>query len=123
MITISTDAIKGGESFKEGARQFAMDVYASAPVGTLLSWQLENSSRSTPANYPARRHSNYQGAVTQTNAWHTVYFYLQSIPDLVTYDAQVDRVSLLMAANSFTCDVYYIDNLRAINGIETGEGG
>ena len=117
VITISTNAIKDGESFKEGARQFAMDVYTSAPVGTLLSWQLENSTRSTPGNYPTGRHSNYQGAVTQTNAWHTVYFYLQSVPDPGTYDAQVDRASLLFAANSFTGDVYYIDNLRALNGV------
>lgn len=116
VLELATSAIKDGELFKEGGRLFAMDVYTSAPIGTAISWQLESTAKSLPANYPTGRHSNYQGKVTQTNAWHTVYFYLNSVPDARTFDDQVDRISLLFAANSYTGDVYYMDNLRALNG-------
>jgi len=117
VLQLATSAIKDGESFKEGARLFAMDVYTAAPIGTQISWQLESTSRSTATNYPTGRHSNYVGVTSQTNAWHTVYFYLNAIPDTRTYDDQVDRVSILFNANSNTGDVYYIDNLRALNGV------
>jgi beta-glucanase (GH16 family) len=116
VVFYNTAAIKDGEQFKQGAKLFALDMYTSAPVGTLISWQLESSTKSGANNYPRGRHSNYQGKVTQTNAWHTVYFYLESIPDPNTLDNEVDRVTLLFAANSFTSDVYYIDNLRSLNG-------
>ncbi|MBS1567696.1 MAG: hypothetical protein JST39_25150, partial [Bacteroidetes bacterium] len=116
VLFFTTAAIKDGESFKQGAKLFAMDVYTSAPVGTPISWQLESTAKSTASNYPKGRHSNYQGQVTQTNTWHTIYFYLQSIPDPSTYDSEVDRVTLLFAPNSSTGDVYYIDNLRCLNG-------
>ncbi len=116
VLVFSTAAIKDGESFKQGNRLFAMDLYTTAPVGTVLSWSLESSAKSLPANYPKGRHSNYQGIVAQTNAWQTVYFYLQAIPDPGTLDDEVDRVSLLFAANSTDSSTYYIDNLRAMNG-------
>jgi len=116
VLLFSSAVIKDGEQFKQSQRMFAMDVYTSAPIGTILSWQLESSAKSTPSNYPTGRHSNYQGKVTQTNAWHTVYFYLESIPDPSTYDNEVDRIDYLFAANTTNGDVYYIDNLRALNG-------
>jgi len=120
VVFFTTASIKDGEQFKQNAKLFAMDVYTTAPVGTPISWQLESSAKSNGSNYPRGRHSNYQGKVTQTNAWHTVYFYLDAVPDANTLDAEVDRVVLLFAPNTATNHIYYIDNLRALNGTTSG---
>ncbi|MBO9566718.1 MAG: family 16 glycosylhydrolase [Niastella sp.] len=115
VVFFTTSDIKDGEMYKQGAKLFAMDVYTTAPVGTPISWQLESSAKSNGSNYPRGRHSNYQGKVAQTNAWHTLYFYLDAVPDANTLDAEVDRVVLLFAPNSTTNHVYHIDNLRSLN--------
>lgn len=114
VLSFGTSAVKDGAAFVKGEKVFALDLYTTAPAGTVISWQLEASSVSTPGNYPSGRHSIYQAAVQKTNAWQTLTFTYASAPDPSTPDASVDRVVLLMAPNSSTGDVYYLDNLRTL---------
>ena len=114
-LTLASAAVKDGALYKSGDKVFAMDVYTAAPVGTVISWQLESSAASLPGNYPAGRHSIYQAVVKQSNAWQTLTFAYASTPDGSTTDASVDRLVFLFAPNSSTGDVYYFDNLRSLN--------
>lgn len=104
--------------FKSGTKKFAMDVYTSAPVGSIISWQAE-SSASIPSNYPAGRHSIYQGVVKQTNAWHTVTFTYASSPDASTLDSEVNRFVFLFEPGTNSGNTYYFDNIRALNLVST----
>ncbi|OON66039.1 hypothetical protein B0919_22645 [Hymenobacter sp. CRA2] len=103
-----------GSAYKRGDKVFAMDVYTNAPAGTVISWQLESSAASRPQNYPTGRHSIYQAAVKQSNAWQTLIFTFASAPDPGTPDADVDNSVLLFAPNSLTGYVFYVDNLRSL---------
>ena len=118
-LTLATAAVKDGGLYKSGDKVFAMDVYTAAPVGTVISWQLESSAASLPGNYPAGRHSIYQAVVKQSNAWQTLQFTYASTPDGSTTDASVDRLVFLFAPNSSTGDVYYFDNLRSLTKVGT----
>ncbi|MGE8341679.1 MAG: family 16 glycosylhydrolase [Flavobacterium sp.] len=104
--------------FKAGTRKFAMDVYTSAPVGSIISWQAE-SSASVPSNYPVGRHSIYQGVVKQSNAWHTITFTYVSTPDASTPDNDVNRFVFLFEPGTNSGNTYYFDNLRALNLVST----
>jgi beta-glucanase (GH16 family) len=119
VLSFGTSAVKDGSAFVKGDKVFALDLYTTAPAGTVISWQLEASSLSTPGNYPSGRHSIYQAAVQKANAWQTLTFTYASAPDASTTDANVDRVVLLFAPNSSTGDVYYVDNLRTLAASST----
>lgn len=104
--------------FKNGTKKFAMDVYTSAPVGSIISWQAE-SSASIPSNFPAGRHSVYQGVVKQSNAWHTVTFTYASSPDASTLDSEVNRFVFLFEPGTSSGNTYYFDNIRSLNLVST----
>jgi beta-glucanase (GH16 family) len=115
VLAFNTSLIKDGSAYVAGKKAFAMDVYTSAPVGTVVSWQLESSASSNPNNYPSGRHSIYQAVVKQTNAWHTLTFAYANSPDAGTADADVDNIVLLFAPGTTTSSVFYVDNLRSLN--------
>lgn len=100
-------------TFKNGTTKFAMDVYTSAPVGSLISWQVE-SEASIPTNYPTGRHSIYQAVVKETNTWHTLVFSYASSPDAATLDADVSRFVFLFEPGTNSGNTYYFDNLRSL---------
>lgn len=104
--------------FKSGTKKFAMDVYTSAPVGSVISWQAE-SSASIPSNYPVGRHSIYQAVIKQTNAWHTLVFTYASAPDVSTLDNEVNRFVFLFEPGTSSGNTYYFDNIRAVNLVTT----
>ena len=104
--------------FKSGTKKFAMDVYTSAPVGSVISWQAE-SSASIPSNYPVGRHSIYQAVVKQTNTWHTLVFTYASAPDASTLDSEVNRFVFLFEPGTSSGNTYYFDNIRAVNLVTT----
>ncbi|UOQ73140.1 Ig-like domain-containing protein [Hymenobacter cellulosilyticus] len=118
VLSFRTGAIKDGSAYKKGDKVFAIDLYTTAPVGTVVSCQLENVAQSNTGNYPTGRHSIYQAAVKQTNAWHTLTFTFASAPDLGTADIDVDKLVFLFAPNSTTSATYHIDNIRSL--VKTG---
>ncbi|WP_299181423.1 family 16 glycosylhydrolase [uncultured Aquimarina sp.] len=114
VLFFDTNFIADASAYVSEDKRFAMDVYTSAPVGTIISWQLEASSLSNPSNYPTGRHSVYQAVVKEQNNWHTLEFILTGTPDLVVNDAQIDNIVFLFDPNSSSGDTFYIDNLRSL---------
>jgi beta-glucanase (GH16 family) len=108
-------SINNVADFKAGTKQFAMDVYTSAPIGTQITWQLENSAKATGGNYPTGRNSFYTATIEQTNTWHTLIFNYNSSPDSNTLDSEVDRFIFLCNPNSNTNNIYYFDNIKSLS--------
>ena len=121
VLFFNTNAIKDASEFVAEEKRFAMDIYTSAPVGTVVSWQLENGQVSNPENYPLGRHSVYQGAITEQNEWHTVEFVLVNTPDLVVSDEDIDTVVLLFDPGTFSGETFYFDNMRTLKKDATVE--
>ncbi|MFD2561047.1 family 16 glycosylhydrolase [Aquimarina rubra] len=115
VLFFDTNFINDASAYVADEKRFAMDVYTSAAVGTVISWQLESSSIATPANFPSGRHSVYQATVKEQNNWHTLEFILTGTPDLVVSDAQIDNIVFLFDPNSNNGDTFYIDNLRSLS--------
>ncbi|MEL6134268.1 MAG: carbohydrate-binding domain-containing protein, partial [Bacteroidota bacterium] len=113
VLFLDATAITDASQYATEEKRFAFDIYTSAPVGTVISWQLESSTMSTSSNYPVGRHSIYQATVQEQNSWHTLEFVLTATPDLFVSDGDVDRIVFLFDPNSTSSDTYYIDNLRS----------
>ncbi len=96
--------------FKNGKSVFKMHVNTSAPVGTVISLQLETSA-STPENYPTGRHSLYQGVTSVQNQWELIEFSFVSSLDALAQDADVNTLVFLYAPGVKTEGTYYFDNL------------
>ncbi len=114
VLFFDTNFINDASTYVSEEKRFAMDIYTSAPVGTIVSWQLEAGALSTSENYPTGRHSIYQAKVKETNAWHTIEFVLTATPDLIVSDSQVNRVVFLFDPGIASGETFYIDNLRIL---------
>jgi beta-glucanase (GH16 family) len=113
VIFMGVNIIDDASVYENGDSRFACDIYTEAPVGTIISWQLENSTMSA-SDYPSGRHSVYQAAVQASNEWHTLEFSYSSSPDVATPDNSIDQMVLLVNPNSSTDDTYYFDNFRSL---------
>ncbi|MDB5272736.1 MAG: Glucan endo,3-beta-D-glucosidase [Chitinophagaceae bacterium] len=106
-------ALENALEYENSSRVFFMDMLTSAPIGTQITLQLENSALNAGA-YPQGRRSAYIGHVSQQNEWHTVRFNFSQIISTNTLPDQVDHVALLFDPGHLTGDVYYIDNFRRL---------
>lgn len=106
------NTIEDAGLLKNQTNKIMIDVYTSAPVGTVVSLNLENSATSLPANYPTGRNSNYVAITTKQNQWETLTFYYNSSPDAGTSNLAVNQMVLLFNSGSYTSDTYYFDNIR-----------
>ncbi|MEN2398900.1 family 16 glycosylhydrolase [Flavobacterium sp. MC2016-06] len=97
---------------KNQTNKIMIDVYTSAPIGTVVSLNLENSATSLPANFPTGRNSNYVAITTKQNQWETLTFYYNSSPDAGTSNLAINQLVLLFNSGSYTSDTYYFDNIR-----------
>ncbi|WDF66319.1 family 16 glycosylhydrolase [Flavobacterium sp. KACC 22763] len=105
-------SIEDAGLFKNQTNKIMIDVYTTAPIGTVVSMNFENSATSLPANYPTGRNSNYVAITTKQNQWETLTFYYNSSPDAGTSNLAVNQMVLLFNSGSFTNDTYYFDNIR-----------
>ncbi|MFB9075954.1 family 16 glycosylhydrolase [Flavobacterium procerum] len=105
-------SIEDAGLFKSQTNKIMIDVYTTAPVGTVVSMNFENSATSLPANYPTGRNSNYVAITTKQNQWETLTFYYNSSPDAGTSNLAVNQMVLLFNSGSYTNDTYYFDNIR-----------
>ncbi len=119
VLFFDTNFINDASAYVTEDKRFAMDVYTSAPIGTLISWQLESGALSNSENYPTGRHSIYQAKTKETNTWHTIEFVLTSTPDLVVTDSQVNRVVVLFNPGVASGETFYIDNFRVLEKEDT----
>ncbi|NRB65424.1 MAG: carbohydrate-binding protein, partial [Saprospiraceae bacterium] len=114
VLSFSTNVIPDASAYATEDKRFAADVYTDAPIGTIISFQLEASTIANPNNYPAGRHSVYQAAVKEQNSWHSLVFVLTNTPDLLVADNEVDRTIILFDPGQMSSHTYYIDNIRSL---------
>lgn len=105
-------SIEDAGLFKSQTNKIMIDVYTTAPIGTVVSMNFENSATSLPANYPTGRNSSYVAITTKQNQWETLTFYYNSSPDAGTSNLAVNQMVLLFNSGSYTNDTYYFDNIR-----------
>ncbi|UPZ14981.1 family 16 glycosylhydrolase [Flavobacterium humidisoli] len=105
-------SIEDAGLFKSQTNKIMIDVYTTAPIGTVVSMNFENSATSLPANYPTGRNSSYVAITTKQNQWETLTFYYNSSPDAGTSNLAVNQMVLLFNSGSYTSDTYYFDNIR-----------
>jgi len=111
VMTLSTTAIPNPEIFAGGgSNHFKMDLYTTAPTGTTIFLQLENSARSG-LDYPTGRHSRYEATWEGGQRWQRLSFDFVNLPDPA--ETIVDSIVFLFAPNTMSNDIYYFDNLDA----------
>ncbi|MCW8194508.1 family 16 glycosylhydrolase [Proteobacteria bacterium 005FR1] len=121
VLVAGTTAIPDVAPYMSGDRAFYLDVYtATAPVGTEILVQLENSSVATASNYPSGRHSKYVAHTSVQNQWERLKFELQERIDGATGNNDVDSLVVLLNPNSFTSDIYYWDNFDTYGVASSG---
>ncbi|MCV9930169.1 family 16 glycosylhydrolase [Flavobacterium sp. LS1R49] len=106
------NTIEDAGLLKNQTNKIMIDVYTSAPIGTVVSLNLENSLTSLPANFPTGRNSTYVAKTTKLNQWETLTFYYNSSPDEGTSNLAINQMVLLFNSGSYTNDTYYFDNIR-----------
>ncbi len=103
-------AFGNASDFLTRRRRVHMDLYTTAPVGTKVRIQLENTARSAQT-FPVGRHSVYEALTTKQNGWETLEFEYVNSPDLGTASTTVDQLAILFAVETNTAHTYYMDNI------------
>jgi len=111
VLGVNDIGLESALEYESSTNVFFMDMFTTAPIGTQITLQLENSSLNVGV-YPQGRRSSYIGYVTQQNGWHTVRFNYSAIISSGTLPDQVDHIALLFDPGHKTGDVYYFDNFR-----------
>ncbi|OUL60565.1 glycoside hydrolase [Flavobacterium sp. AJR] len=106
------NSVEDAGLLKNQTNKIMIDVYTSAPIGTVVSLNLENSLTSLPANFPTGRNSSYVAMTTKQNQWETLTFYYNSSPDEGTSNLAINQMVILVNSGSYTSDTYYFDNIR-----------
>lgn len=123
VLAYSTSLITDADKYVSREKQFYVDLYTSAPVGTTFLLQLEDSSSATPSNYPTGRHSRYQVQTSVQNQWERVEVGYLDRPDPTVATNAVDSMIILFEPNSFSGNTYYFDNLDGLSINDPGSGG
>jgi beta-glucanase (GH16 family) len=120
-ITGIPDAIDA----QHGMVRVAVDVYTTAPAGTIISMNLENElqvSAVTPADWQVGRHSFYQTETTKTGQWETLEFnynFAAALGDWANNKASapftgVDQLIFLITPGVASTGTFYFDNFRVM---------
>ncbi len=115
VLFMESENIGDASDFVSDTRTFFVEVYSTAPVGTGIILQLEDSELSTSGNYPTGRHSKYTATTKDQNAWETIEFTFDSQPSAAVGNKDVDNLVLLIDPATNTSHTIYFDNLRSIN--------
>ena len=111
VLVYATSSITDADKYSVREKKFYVDLYTSAPVGTHLILQLEDSGSATPSNFPTGRHSRYEVFTTVQNAWERLEFQFVDRPDGGVATNAVDTFILLFEPNTFNANTYFFDNL------------
>jgi beta-glucanase (GH16 family) len=123
VLVYGVSAIADAGAYVDGTDRFSMDVLTTAPPGTEILVQLEDSGVATPSNYPAGRHSRFHAFTGSQNDWERHAFELVDRPDPSTPDGAVDTLVILFATNSFSGDTFVWDNFDSYTSGDPGPGG
>jgi beta-glucanase (GH16 family) len=97
--------------FKSQSSRIVVDIYSTAPVGTLIDINFERTPTAS-GPYPNGRNSAYRAKTTKQNQWETLVFDYNASPDAGTSNVSINQLAFLFNGNSLTGDTYYIDNIR-----------
>lgn len=111
---------------QHGMVRVAVDVYTTAPVGTIISLNLENElqvAAVTPADWQVGRHSFYQTETTKTGQWETLVFnfnFRAALGDWANNKASapftgIDQLIFLITPGVASTGTFYFDNFRVMN--------
>lgn len=120
VIAANTSAVPDANPYVVGDKALLVDVYSTAPIGTEILLQLENSAVATPSNYPSGRHSKYVAHTGTQNAWERLKFQMEDRIDGATADTVVDSFVILFDPNALTGDTYYWDNFDTYGAGSSG---
>lgn len=121
-VTAINDALDA----QHGMVRVAVDVYTTAPIGTIISLNLENElqvSAVTAADWQVGRHSFYQAETTKTGQWETLVFnfnFRAALGDWANNKASapftaIDQLIFLITPGVISTGTYYFDNFRVMN--------
>jgi beta-glucanase (GH16 family) len=110
---------------QHGMVRVAVDVYTTAPVGTIISMNLENElqvAAVTPTDWQVGRHSFYQTETTKTGQWETLEFnynFAAALGDWANNKASapftgVDQLIFLITPGVASTGTFYFDNFRVM---------
>lgn len=122
VLVYNNSLITDADKYVSREKQFFIDLYTSAPTGTVLILQLEDSGSATPSNYPTGRHSRYQVQTSVQNQWERVEVSYLDRPDPTVATGAVDTMILLFEPNTFNSNTYTFDNLDGLT-TDPGTGG
>lgn len=119
-------AINDALDAQHGMVRVAVDVYTTAPVGTIISLNLENElqvSAVTAADWQVGRHSFYQAETTKTGQWETLEFnfnFRAALGDWANNKASapftgIDQLIFLITPGVASTGTFYFDNFRVMN--------
>lgn len=113
VVGVNDIALETALEYENSSKVFFMDILTTAPTGTQITLQLENSALNA-GSYPQGRRSAYVAMVSKQNEWHTVRFNFKEIISAGTQAGQVDHIALLFDPGNTTGDVYYFDNFKRL---------
>lgn len=111
---------------QHGMVRVAVDVYTTAPVGTIISMNMENEllAASVPSSdWQVGRHSFYQTETTKTGQWETLEFnfnFRAALGDWANNRrsaalSEIDQLIFLITPGVASTGTYYFDNFRVMN--------
>ena len=110
-IIFRIPALANAASYVELLDAFFIYIYTNEPVGTKILLQLEDSSISSPDNFPIGRHSIFIAMTEKENDWQHLRFEYAESPDVQVPQSSVDTIVLLFAPDTNTDGTYYFNNL------------
>ncbi|MEM1358183.1 MAG: family 16 glycosylhydrolase [Bacteroidota bacterium] len=110
VIVYGVNSIEEADDYVTEIREFSLDLYTQAKIGTQVLLQLETAA-AQPNNYPTGRHSRYTATTQKQGEWHRLSFRLLDEPDRGASSRSIQKLVLLFDPDSSNGDTYYYDNL------------
>ncbi|RYY18118.1 MAG: glycoside hydrolase family 16 protein [Cytophagaceae bacterium] len=114
VLNVKQFPVGNANDFVAGRRKVYVDVYSTAPAGSKVTMQFENSSVTTSTNYPSGRHSSYKAFTTVQNRWETLEFTYEQTIDAGTSIFDINNVAFLFEPGTYAGDTFYFDNVRVL---------
>lgn len=109
VLQFSNDLVKNATLLENESKKIEMKFYSNAPIGTEVQISLEKRAiLSQP--YPNGRRTLLNAFTTKMNEWELLTFEYVTTPDGNTQPDEIDQLTVLIAPNTFTNSVSYIDD-------------
>lgn len=110
VMSFHTSAVEDAADYVTCQKVVYIDVFTSAPIGTEIMLQFEDSEIATKSNFPAGRHSRYLATTAAQSKWERLVFSYLDSPDVMVSGGSVDRLALLFEPNKPSGDEFLFDN-------------